>query len=278
MKNLFSVIVLCLFSALTFQSVLAQTGPSATPVTQWTNDAFEIRNPKGSLLLGSLDPSYCHIYTDRPTFAFNKIILSIPGDFGSYYQSNLVFKTGVSYYNFNGNTRMTILNSNGNVGIGATNPSEKLEVAGNIKATKFIGDGSGLTGITGTSQWSTTGTTINYSNGNVLIGKTAQTNSAYKLDVAGKIRADEIIVNTTGADFVFEPNYNLRTLAEVEAFIKANKHLPEIAPAANMQTNGANMGELQTKLLQKIEELTLYMIELKKENELMKKEIKELKK
>ena len=97
--------------------------------------------------------------------------------------------------------------------------------------------------------------------GNVLIGKTTQTNTTYKLDVAGKIRADEITVNTTGADFVFEPTYKLRTLSEVEAFIKANKHLPEVATAADMQTNGVNMGDMQAKLLQKVEELTLYVIE-----------------
>jgi hypothetical protein len=97
--------------------------------------------------------------------------------------------------------------------------------------------------------------------GNVLIGKTTQTNTTYKLDVAGKIRADEITVNTTGADFVFAPTYKLRTLAEVETFIKANQHLPDIAPATDMQTNGVSMGDMQAKLLQKVEELTLYLIE-----------------
>jgi hypothetical protein len=104
-------------------------------------------------------------------------------------------------------------------------------------------------------------------NNNVLIGKTTQNNAAYKLDVAGKIRADEIIVNTTGADFVFDSTYKLRTLPELETFIKQNKHLPEIAPAKEMQENGVSAGEMQAKLLQKIEELTLYVIELKKENE-----------
>ncbi|HEX3007802.1 MAG TPA: hypothetical protein VHO90_09330, partial [Bacteroidales bacterium] len=108
--------------------------------------------------------------------------------------------------------------------------------------------------------------------GNVLIGKNTQTNTSYKLDVAGKIRADEIVVNTTGADFVFEPTYNLRSLPELETFIKQNKHLPEIAPAKEMQENGVSAGEMQAKLLQKIEELTLYVIELKKENERIRNE------
>jgi hypothetical protein len=112
-------------------------------------------------------------------------------------------------------------------------------------------------------------------NGNVLIGKTSQTNTVYKLDVAGKIRADEIVVNTTGADFVFEPTYKLRSLAELEAFIKTNKHLPEIAPAKEMQENGVSAGEMQSKLLQKVEELTLYMIEQQKIVEQLNIKVKE---
>jgi len=96
-------------------------------------------------------------------------------------------------------------------------------------------------------------------NGNVGIGTTEPGN--YKLNVAGSIRADAIVCNTTGADFVFEPTYKLRPLAEVETFIKQNKHLPNVAPAAEMQTNGVSMGEMQAKLLEKVEELTLYSIE-----------------
>ncbi len=101
-------------------------------------------------------------------------------------------------------------------------------------------------------------------NGNILIGKTDQQNPTYKLDVNGSIRADKINVNTDGADFVFYPNYKLRPLKEVEAFIKENQRLPEIPSAAEMSTQGADLGELNTKLLQKIEELTLYTIEQEK--------------
>ncbi len=110
-------------------------------------------------------------------------------------------------------------------------------------------------------QFSTDGSSNFIKNGNFLIGKTSQTNTSYKLDVAGKIRADEIVVNTTGADFVFEPTYKLRSLSELETFIRTNKHLPDIAPAKEMQENGVSAGEMQTKLLQKVEELTLYVIE-----------------
>lgn len=84
----------------------------------------------------------------------------------------------------------------------------------------------------------------------------------YKLDVRGTIRANEIIVNTVnGADYVFEDTYNLRSLDEVQNYIQQNKHLPEIPSAIEMQKNGVNMNELQIQLLQKVEELTLYIIQ-----------------
>jgi hypothetical protein len=113
-------------------------------------------------------------------------------------------------------------------------------------------------------------------NGNFLIGKTSQTNSNYKLDVNGRVRANEVVVNTSGADFVFEENYPLLSLKEVEQHIKAEKHLPGIPSATEMQENGMGLGEMQNKLLQKIEELTLYVIDLKKENDVLKERINSL--
>ncbi|AJW64961.1 hypothetical protein VO54_03533 [Elizabethkingia miricola] len=85
--------------------------------------------------------------------------------------------------------------------------------------------------------------------------------------VTNKLEAKEIKVTTTPtADFVFEDSYQLPDLASVEKHIKEKKHLPEIASAAEMQKNGVNIGDFQIKLLQKIEELTLYSIEQDKQN------------
>ena len=102
-------------------------------------------------------------------------------------------------------------------------------------------------------------------NGNVLIGQTTQVNPAYKLDVYGKARANEIVVNTSGADFVFDKEYSLRKLSDLKVYIDAHKHLPEIPSAKEMQANGMSIGEINTKLLQKVEELTLYLVEKDKE-------------
>lgn len=93
------------------------------------------------------------------------------------------------------------------------------------------------------------------------------------LTVNGIIHAKEIKVDLTGslADYVFSPDYSLMPLNEVERYIKINKHLPEIPSAAEVKENGLSMGEMQNKLLQKIEELTLYVIEQQKQiEELMK--------
>ncbi|MFY0255064.1 hypothetical protein ACDQ55_14035 [Chitinophaga sp. 30R24] len=100
--------------------------------------------------------------------------------------------------------------------------------------------------------------------GNVLIGKSTQNNTKYKLDVDGVVRANRLVVNATGADFVFDPAYPLLSLQALDKYVQTNRHLPEIAPAAQMQQEGLDVGDHQIKLLQKIEELTLYLIEVNK--------------
>lgn len=108
------------------------------------------------------------------------------------------------------------------------------------------------------------------------------TPSGYYLFVQGGILTEKakVAIKTTGdwSDFVFDKNYKLRPLNEVEKFIKANKHLPDVPSAKQMVTKGNDLGKTDALLLQKIEELTLYMIELKKENEAIKKQLTDLQK
>jgi len=202
-----------------------------------------------------------------------------------------------------GAERFTV-NSTGNVGIGTSAPSEKLSVSGNIMITDAnndivkigeLGGGAGrfdfgfqggasatqnmiFYGGDESNSWKMDNFTVQSSvislAGNVGIGTSNP--GTYALAVNGSIRAKEVIVETGWSDFVFDGSYKLRSLDEVEKYIKANKHLPDVPSEAEVKANGVSIGDMQSKLLQKIEELTLYVIELKKENQDLQKRVKSL--
>jgi hypothetical protein len=103
------------------------------------------------------------------------------------------------------------------------------------------------------------------SNGNIGIGTDAPDQ---KLTVKGTIHTKEVKVDLNspldGPDYVFESDYDLTPLSEVEAYVKANKHLPEVPSANEMYDEGLNLKEMNLLLLKKVEELTLHLIELEK--------------
>jgi hypothetical protein len=101
------------------------------------------------------------------------------------------------------------------------------------------------------------------SNGNVGIGTMIP---QYKLSVNGTIQAKEVIVNTGWSDYVFDPEYRLTPLREIAAYVKENHHLPEIPSASEVAEKGIGLGEMESKLLAKVEELTLHMIHADEKN------------
>jgi len=184
----------------------------------------------------------------------------------------------------------TINPSNGNIGIGTDSPYTTLDVSGNFRVTNnnnyFFYDGAGdlklsyqTRGSGGRAIVHDTNNTLalNYDNdftGGTRIGYTFLVKGD-NASLQGKFEAKEIKVTLSPtADFVFEEKYNLPKLEDVEKHIKEKKHLPEIASAKEMEKNGVNVGEFQIKLLQKIEELTLYTIEQNKRIKELEQQIK----
>lgn len=186
----------------------------------------------------------------------------------------------------------------GKVGINNTDPSFNLDVDGRMRlrnesasitagfwldgttdATRsFVGTFNNNTmGLYGAgSGWSFL---MDVNDGAIMIG-TAQKAAGYKVNVGGKIIAEELRVSLRAnwPDYVFEKNYTLPSFEALEKYIQTNKHLPNIPAAAEVEKNGIAVGEMQIKLMEKIEELTLYMLQLKKENDALKLRIDDLKK
>jgi hypothetical protein len=197
-------------------------------------------------------------------------------------------------------TALTIASS-GNVGIGTTTPSIKLHLKGSNELLRLDGTSAqlqfyngGFKGFMkiegndvklGTNGGNTTGDLYFYTNnnahmmidesGNITMG-TFDPGAGYKLSVGGKIICEELKVQLQPfPDYVFEEDYKLASLYEVEASIRANKHLPGF-PAAKEVEESMGIGELQTKMMEKLEELTLYVIDLQKQNDALKQDLASL--
>ncbi|HLN94075.1 MAG TPA: hypothetical protein VK183_00470 [Flavobacterium sp.] len=157
--------------------------------------------------------------------------------------------------------------------------------------TPESGVGSGVrTIIMGNNNifFKTTTAQTDYGKGKVFIGSsesyptTSPTpNSNYKLLVEGGILTEKVKVATKGtanwADYVFDDNYNLPSLKEVEAYIQTENHLPNIPSADEIACDGLDLADMQAKQMAKIEELTLYVIEQEKTMAQQSEVISELK-
>jgi len=192
----------------------------------------------------------------------------------------------------------------GNVGIGTNYaPNRKLEiykgrilftgaqdpanfVYGGIEFTNGAGNSlRGFVGMAGDNLIGFYGYTgggfgllMHVATGNVSIGSSTSA-TGYKLSVGGKIMAEEIRVQSMAAwpDYVFKKDYPLPTLSELEKQIAKHGHLPNIPDAQTIDKEGIKLGDMQTRMMEKIEELTLYLIQMDKDNRLLRQELADLK-
>jgi hypothetical protein len=260
--------------------------------------------PSGNVGIGSLTNELltlrdASIAFDAPSGIF-KLRFDSGGGGGGIGFEKETFNTGglrfFTQYGYNTTVERMRLTSNGNVGIGVTAPSAKLHIlnafdGSNTKALSLFYQGSWGTAayasafrfldISSTEggnilQANGYGIGIGYAppaynssdklyiNGNVGIG-TATPDA--KLAVNGTIHSKEVKVDLSvpGPDYVFEPTYNLPKLNELKAYVEKHHHLPEIPSADQMVKNGVDLGDMNIKILKKVEELTLYLIEKDKQ-------------
>ncbi len=179
------------------------------------------------------------------------------------YGTNLELKdkNGIISFRANGDGRVDMPNTNSKIIIGGWG-NDPI-----IGSHKFIVKGSSL--IQGNIL---TDSSIGIGTSNFTDGS-----ETYKLSVKGKVRAEEVKVYNTWADYVFKDNYNLLPLEELEVYIMKNGHLPNVPSEKNIVENGLELGEISKIQQEKIEELTLYIIEQNKSIKKQHEEIEELK-
>jgi len=270
------------------------TGPGSTGRVEFYNDLnlnFGINKFGNAEIMGSA-PSltlyngsgslYGEMYKSGDDF---EVAAHRPGLIGT--PGNLVLQTSI-FTQFS--TQIA-----GNVGIGTRTPVCKVHIAAADEILRLEGsgyaymsfyDGSAYKGFLlsdgnnmafGTSVENNTGNIWFYaggairmmmlSNGNIGIGTQ---NPTHKLAVNGTIRTKEVIVETGWSDYVFEQDYQLRPLNEVAGFIAQHGRLPGIPSAEEVQSEGLKVGDAQRLMMEKIEELTLYVIALQEEIEALK--------
>ncbi len=220
-------------------------------ITSGTN-TFLLRNSLGDTLLRMRDDGRMGIGYNGTSYGRT---LNMGGTGINFYTANeaafggAVFPTDTSlviWSNSAANNYLVLQPSWGNTGVGTYTPNAKFHVNG----TQLIG------------------------------GNSARIATGYQLSVDGRIMAEEVTVQNSTAwpDYVFANDYKLLPLDELEASINKNKHLPNIPAASVIEKEGIKLGQMNTKLMEKVEELTLYIIELNKKNDALAKKVEQLEK
>ena len=179
---------------------------------------------------------------------------------------------------------------NGNVGLGtAPSATDRLDVSGStlLRNNARVSGNLGLGTVPSATDRLDVLGTVHISgdtrmDGKLIVGTPATTTpGTHKLYVDGSIIAEEIKVELEAnwPDYVFEDDYVLMPLSEVAQYVQAHKHLPGVPAASEIAENGGvELGEMNRRLLEKVEELTLYLLEQQKQMDRLQQEINELKK
>lgn len=281
---------------------------SATAQCQWnlSKDNYST----GKVSIGSSDMTnnnQLYIYSSNSKTLL-KVKNSLDYDAGIEFETKLAnYKIGAGIgsatssfviYDLKSSKNRMMIDSKGQIGIGITSPTSKLHIYGNsgslLKVENNLKSDAGIEFKTslanfkiGAGVGSATNSFVIYdlkSNKNrMMINSTGQiginttTMGNHKLAVNGSIGAREINVDLHDwPDFVFDEGYDQLPILELDKYIKKHNHLPNIPSEKEVLENGINVGEMNAKLLQKIEELTLYMIEQNKEIEKLKNNIEYL--
>ena len=295
-------------------SIMFGMGSSTPSMTIRQNS---VQNVPAYVGIGTTDPKKelhvdgnVMISNSNNALLFANSASSTDGDFGIKLSRN-----GLEFFKPNNGSPMNNLlyiGTNGNIGIGSSNTTYKLNIAGSARSTSFqtetltvtddvifnnlAGNTTQVVTVDNNGELSTTsfstlqdnlgnhiasqnlnlngyriintgnngGIFIN-TNNNVGIGTL---NPIHELSVNGTIQAKELIVTTLAADwpdFVFDPEYKLTSLHELDKYIESEKHLPGVPSANEISEEGIKVSEMNAILLQKVEELTLYVIELQKQ-------------
>ncbi len=215
-----------------------------------STNTFLLRSSIGDTLLRMRDDGRMGIGYNGTSYGRT---LNMGGTGINFYTANeaafggAVFPTDTSlviWSNSAANNYLVLQPSWGNTGVGTYTPNAKFHVNG----TQLIG------------------------------GNSARIATGYSLSVDGKIIAEEVKVqlSTSWPDYVFGKNYKLMPLEELEESINKNKHLPNIPAAAEIEKDGISLGDMNKRLMEKVEELTLYIIDLNKKNNALAEKVEKL--
>lgn len=273
MKKLLAILVLVLFGTLAY----AQNW-SPGPANIWNVNTGFVGINNGGAVFTPTDLFHVNNNTGSANFRLTRPLSPLSNNtIGSFRIMNTsAVPAEASYFNF------SFRYQNGNhevVQSGFDAPTNSF------KAFSYFAIGSGRYEIrsgVSTMQFANSGDVLFENGGRIGVGVGMGTSTGWadaKLAVAGKVVCREIEVRLTGLpDYVFNNDYKLRSLYDVENFINKNKHLPDVPSASEVSENGLNLGDMNATLLQKVEELTLYMIQLKKENDALNARLSKLEK